>query len=111
MVKSTACPGASRSDAGTSATHTPRPPPPPESLLAATAVGLAGLTQALLYADHLIRDMYGFHINGFVINLVFTPGGESDVDIALEKLDEIRRKDPARYYVPAQFDNQRSQIA
>ncbi len=44
-------------------------------LLAATAVGLAGLTQALLYADHLIRDMYGFHINGFVINLVFTPGG------------------------------------
>ncbi len=38
--------------------------------------------------------------------LVFTPGGESDVDIALEKLDEIRRKDPARYYVPAQFDNQ-----
>ncbi len=44
-------------------------------LLAATAVGLAGLTQMLLYADRLIRDMYGFHINGFVINLVSTPGG------------------------------------
>lgn len=44
-------------------------------LLSATAVGFTGLTQALLYADHLIRDMYGFHINGFVINLVFTPGG------------------------------------
>ncbi len=44
-------------------------------LLAATAIGLAGLTQVLLYADRIIRDMYGFHINGFVINLVSTPGG------------------------------------
>lgn len=44
-------------------------------LLAAAAVGLTGLTQALLYADRLIRNMYGFHINGFVIDLVTTPGG------------------------------------
>ena len=45
------------------------------ALLAMTAVGLTGLTQALLYADRIIRDMYGFHINGFVLNLVSTPGG------------------------------------
>ncbi len=45
------------------------------ALLAAAAVGLAGLTQTLLFADRLIRDMYGFHINGFVIDLVLTPGG------------------------------------
>ncbi|MBI4988821.1 MAG: sulfatase-like hydrolase/transferase [Rhodocyclales bacterium] len=45
------------------------------ALLAATAIGLSGLTQTLLFADRLIRDMYGFHINGFVINLVFSPGG------------------------------------
>lgn len=44
-------------------------------LLAAAAVGLTGLTQALLYADRLIHDMYGFHINGFVIDLATTPGG------------------------------------
>jgi cysteine synthase A len=37
--------------------------------------------------------------------LVFTPGGESDVDLSLERLDEIRAKDPARYWVPGQFDN------
>lgn len=37
--------------------------------------------------------------------LVFTPGGESDVDLALAKLAEIRASDPARYWVPAQFDN------
>ncbi len=37
--------------------------------------------------------------------MVYTPGGESDVDLALAKLEEIRRKDPDRYWVPSQFDN------
>ena len=37
--------------------------------------------------------------------LVFTPGGESDVDLALRKLDEIRAADPAGWWVPGQFDN------
>src|SRR5260370_16586437 len=37
--------------------------------------------------------------------LVFTKGGESDVDLSLERLGEIRAADPARYWVPGQFDN------
>ena len=37
--------------------------------------------------------------------MVYTPGGESDVDLALERLEEIRRKDPKKYWVPSQFDN------
>jgi cysteine synthase A len=37
--------------------------------------------------------------------LVFTPGGESDVDLALRELDRIRAADPGRYWVPGQFDN------
>ena len=37
--------------------------------------------------------------------LVFTPGGESDVDLSLQKLDEIRRSAPERYWVPGQFSN------
>jgi len=37
--------------------------------------------------------------------MVYTPGGESDVDLALEKLAEIRSKDPGKYWVPSQFDN------
>jgi len=37
--------------------------------------------------------------------MVYTPGGESDVDLALRKLEEIRAKDPKKYWVPAQFDN------
>jgi cysteine synthase A len=38
-------------------------------------------------------------------NLVFTPGGESDVDLALARLEEIRSGDLAGYWVPGQFDN------
>jgi len=37
--------------------------------------------------------------------MVYTPGGESDVDLALEKLEEIRSADPDKYWVPAQFEN------
>ena len=37
--------------------------------------------------------------------LVFTPGGESDVDLSLRRLQEIRSADPTGYWVPGQFDN------
>ena len=37
--------------------------------------------------------------------MVYTPGGESDVDLALEKLESIRRQAPKKYFVPAQFEN------
>jgi cysteine synthase A len=37
--------------------------------------------------------------------LVFTPGGESDVDLALQRLEEIRTKEPGRFWVPGQFTN------
>ena len=37
--------------------------------------------------------------------MVYTPGGESDVDLALEKLESIRRQRPRTYFVPAQFEN------
>lgn len=38
-------------------------------------------------------------------DLVFTPGGESDVDLALQRLQEIRGGDPTGYWVPGQFSN------
>jgi cysteine synthase A len=38
-------------------------------------------------------------------DLVFTPGGESDVDLALARLAEIRAGDPQGYWVPGQFTN------
>jgi len=50
----------------------------PRSRLAAfcgIAVFLTGLLQVLLYADRFVFDLYAFHLNGFVWNLVFTRGG------------------------------------
>jgi cysteine synthase A len=44
-------------------------------------------------------------IAAYGARLDFTPGGESDVDLSLERLEEIRSGDPDRYYVPAQFSN------
>lgn len=41
----------------------------------ATAILSACLTLMLLLADTQIYKLYDFHINGFVINLVTTPGG------------------------------------
>ena len=38
-------------------------------------------------------------------DLVFTPGGESDVDLSLQRLEEIRGGDPTGYWVPGQFSN------
>src|SRR5262245_66459824 len=38
-------------------------------------------------------------------SLVFTPGGESDVDLALARLEALRAAAPDRYWVPGQFDN------
>jgi cysteine synthase A len=38
-------------------------------------------------------------------DLVFTPGGESDVDLALQRLEEIRRREPSTWWVPGQFTN------
>ena len=38
-------------------------------------------------------------------DLVLTPGGESDVDLALEKVDEIKEENPGQYWEPGQFSN------
>ncbi len=40
-----------------------------------TAVLLTWLLQVVIFADGYIYRFYSFHINGFVWNLVFTPGG------------------------------------
>ncbi|NHN49098.1 cysteine synthase family protein [Halostella sp. JP-L12] len=37
--------------------------------------------------------------------LVETPGGESDVDLAMDRVDELREENPGRYWFPNQFSN------
>lgn len=42
---------------------------------AVLAIVLAGMVQLALYGDHLLWQLYGFHLNGFVWNIITTPGG------------------------------------
>ncbi|MGC1121907.1 MAG: cysteine synthase family protein [Candidatus Methanofastidiosia archaeon] len=44
-------------------------------------------------------------ISAYGANLVYTPGGESDVDLCLEKARELKRKNPGKYWEPGQFVN------
>ena len=44
-------------------------------------------------------------IRAYGAELVFTPGGESDVDLALDELEKMAEADPGRYWVPRQFSN------
>ncbi|MCE9637075.1 MAG: sulfatase-like hydrolase/transferase [Planctomycetes bacterium] len=47
---------------------------------AVAVVGFA-LVQIVIFADVRVHAMYGFHINGFVLNLVSTPGGIASMDL------------------------------
>lgn len=49
--------------------------PAGRGLVGAVAVLSVGLSQAVLFADGVIHRMYGFHVNGFVLDLLLTPGG------------------------------------
>jgi cysteine synthase len=44
-------------------------------------------------------------IRAFGGELILTPGAESDVDLCLDKIDELVKKDRGKYWVPAQFSN------
>ena len=43
--------------------------------------------------------------------LILTPGAESDVDLCLEKIEEILAKNEGKYWVPAQFSNPDNPLA
>jgi len=38
-------------------------------------------------------------------NIIYTHGGESDVDLCLEKQEELIKKTPGKYWVPSQYTN------
>ena len=44
-------------------------------------------------------------IRAFGAELITTPGGESDVDVAIERMKRIAASDPEKYWVPAEFEN------
>ncbi len=43
--------------------------------------------------------------------IIFTPGGESDVDLALNKVKELKTANPEKYWEPGQFANPDNALA
>ena len=44
-------------------------------------------------------------IHGYGAELILTPGGESDIDLALGRMQEMRAGSPEKYFVPGEFEN------
>jgi cysteine synthase A len=44
-------------------------------------------------------------IRAYGANIVNTPGAESDVDLCLKKIEELKKANPGKYWEPAQFSN------
>jgi len=44
-------------------------------------------------------------IRAYGANLILTPGGESDVDLCMEKIAELMEANPGKYWFPDQFRN------
>jgi cysteine synthase A len=44
-------------------------------------------------------------IHAYGAELITTPGGESDVDVALKRMKEMAASAPERYWVPGEFEN------
>ena len=44
-------------------------------------------------------------IRAYGADIITTPGGESDVDLCLKKIEEIKRASPGKYWEPGQFGN------
>lgn len=49
-------------------------------LASIAAIAGTSITLILLYADRFVFNLYGFHLNGFVWNLITTPGGISSME-------------------------------
>ena len=50
-------------------------------------------------------------IKAFGGDLILTPGAESDVDLCLDKIEELLKKNKGKYWVPAQFSNPDNPLA
>jgi len=50
-------------------------------------------------------------IRAFGGELLLTPGGESDVDLCLKKIEDLMRQNPGRYWFPNQFTNPNNPLA
>ena len=61
------------------------------AIMCALALLLTTLTAVAVWADGLIFGIFGFHLNGFVLNLLTTPGGIDSMGIGGEGVASFAR--------------------
>ncbi len=72
--------------------------------------GLLGYPVTIILPDGMSIERSKI-IKAYGANIIYTPGGESDVDLCLQKQEEIIRENPGKYWVPSQFTNQDNTLA
>jgi len=66
--------------------------------------GLLGYPVTIILPEGVSNERIKI-IEAYGARIIHTPGGESDVDISLQKQEEIMRENPGKYWVPGQFTN------
>ncbi|MFQ5710516.1 MAG: cysteine synthase A [Candidatus Geothermarchaeales archaeon] len=73
--------------------------------IACTFVGkLLGYDVVIVMPDGMSEERYRI-LEAYGAKIIKTPGGESDVDLSLKKLREIKEANPKKYWEPDQFGN------
>ena len=66
--------------------------------------GLLGYPVTIILPDGMSIERTKI-IEAYGARIIYTPGGETDIDLCLQKQEEIIRENPGKYWVPGQFTN------
>lgn len=66
--------------------------------------GMSGYKVTIIMPEGMSEERKKI-MRAYGANLISTPGAESDVDICLEKIEEMKRENPGKYYHPDQYSN------
>ncbi len=72
--------------------------------------GLLGYKATIIMPEGMSEERKKI-MRAYGANLISTPGAESDVDICLEKIEEMKRENPGKYYHPDQYTNKNNVAA
>lgn len=70
----------------------------------AAAAAIKGYECVVVMPEGMSRERRTM-IAGYGARLVLTPGGGTDIDLAIAKMRELRDADPGRYFFPGEFEN------
>ena len=73
-------------------------------IAAAAVAAIKGYPCTIIMPDGMSEERRKL-LRAYGAELFLTPGGESDIELALKKMAEIRAEDPDRFWIPGEFEN------